>query len=109
MLTYMPLLTKMCSVTVILIALWIMIDTVVHKKNNRGKSRYRWMLLAISCMTWGLLVWVPLIPQVTGYTHMQTAIYLLRLFSLFVGIWSFIGLYNDGEMSLRKPKAGADD
>jgi len=104
MLPYMPLLTKICSVIVMLIALWIMIDTLVHKKNESGKYRRRWMLLAISCMAWGILVWVPLIPMVAGHTSVQTAIYLLRLFSLFVGIWVFIGLYNAGELSLRKRK-----
>lgn len=105
----MPLLTKICSVTVILIALWIMIDTVVHKKSGSNKFRRRWMLLAISCMTWGILVWIPLMPQVTGYTRVQTAIYLLRLLSLFVGIWVFISLYSAGELSLKKPKAGVND
>lgn len=108
MLPYMPLLTKICSVIVILIALWIMIDTVVHKKNASRKCRRRWMLLALSCMIWGILVWVPLMPLVAAHTHIQTAIYLLRLFSLFIGIWVFIGLYNAGELGLKKPKARAD-
>jgi len=106
MLHDMPLITRICSVIVILIALWIMIDTLVHKKNESGKYRRRWILLAISCMAWGILVWVPLIPMVAGHARVQAAIYLLRLFSLFVGVWVFIGLYNAGELSLRKRKTG---
>lgn len=108
MLPYVPFITKICSVIVMLIALWIMMDALVNKRNENGKYRRRWMLLAISCMVWGILVWFPLISIVAEHARVQMVFYLLRLFSLCIGVWAFLGLYKAGELSLKKRETSAN-
>ena len=105
---HIPLISKVCAVIVILIALFIMVETLFWKGAEDRPYRNHWLLLALSCMVWGGLVWLPVLPFLAKYAAAyRNAIHLARLFFLMLGGGVFVGLYKAGQLSLEKRKPGA--
>lgn len=103
---HVPWITKVCSVVAIMIALGILIETLFFIKEENRPYRQRWILLAISFLTWGGLVWLPLLPSLAEVAVYRNTIHLLRLFFMVFGVWVFVGLYRAGQLNLRKSKPG---
>lgn len=105
---HVPLITKLCATIVILIGLWIMIDVRGGRKNDDEPYRRRWILLALVCLLWGALVWLPLLPVIADEALLRNAIHALRLVCLFGGIGVLISLYKAGQVGLKKGELKSD-
>jgi nitric oxide reductase large subunit len=102
-----PLISKICATIVILIALLILVETLFWKGAQDRPYRNRRLLLALSCMMWGGLVWLPVLPFLAEVAAAnRNVIHLARLFCLVLGGWVFIILYKAGQLNLRKRKPG---
>ena len=103
---HIPLITKICSVIVIMIALFIVASTLRAKETEDRTHRRQWLILSCSCLIWGILVWVPLLTENAIY---RNAIHMARLVFLMLGGWAFIGLYQGGQLGLKKRPSGSED
>ena len=103
---YIPLITKICSVIVIMIAVFILASTLRAKEDEDRTHRRRWFILSGSCLLWGILVWAPLLAENAIY---RNAIHMARLVFLMLGGWAFIGLYKGGQLGLKKRPSGSED
>ena len=85
-----------------------MIDVRGGKKSGDERYRRHWILLALVCLMWGALVWLPLLPIIAGEPNIRNAIHALRLVCLFGGIGVLIGLYRAGQVGLKRGAKESD-